>query len=235
MFKKNIGILGGMGPVASADTYVELTRICQRKYRAVQDYDYPTVILYSLPLKQFSHTGFGKDAKEKKAIISQLVNALQTLEKAGSDFLLIDCNTVHYFFKELQASVTIPIINLVDVTIKVIVQEKIKSVGVLCSQTSKDVGLYAKPLKSKGINVIAVTTKEQDQINNAILAVMSGKLTDAHITQLDTIILRLTKRGAERIILGCTEISNVVKQLTHHAILLDSQAIAIEQILAMAK
>ncbi len=235
MFQKTIGILGGMGPVASADTYVELTKMCQQKYKCVQDADFPAVVLYSLPLLEFSHEGFLDDADQRTSILNQLKNALQKLEKAGANIIIIDCNTVHHFFNDLQASIAIPIINLIDVTVEKIKSSGYTNVAVLCSQTSHDVGLYTTPLQNANVHVLTTNETEQTIVNNAILAVMGGNVTMQDIGAINGLIEKFTDDGAQCIILGCTEISNIAKQLTHKAILIDSEALAIARAMELAR
>ncbi len=235
MFQKTIGILGGMGPVASADTYVELTRLCQRKWQARQDRDYPRMFLYSLPLEDFDHTGFTTDKEQQDSIVQQLVSGLKTLEAAGSDLIIIDCNTVHYFFDRLQREIDVPIINLIEVTIAYILEKRYHTVGVLCSQTSKDISLYTHPLREAGVKVLDILEEDQADVNEAILAVMSGHIAFPHIAKVDALIDDLSVRGAECVILGCTEISNLAKQLNHHAVLVDSETLAIERALHWAR
>lgn len=235
MFKKTIGILGGMGPVASADTYTELTKICQQKYNAIQDQDFPAVVLYSLPLDDFDHKGFDDNESQKQNIVKQLTDALRKLESFGADLIIIDCNTVHYFFPELESSVTIPIINLIQLTMDKVLKYQYKKVGILCSQASKDFRLYTKPLEQAGVEVVNTSVVEQELINNAILAVMSGQVTSKHIANVNNLIENFISKGAQSVILGCTEISNLAKQLSHHAVLLDSELFAIEKSLEMAR
>lgn len=235
MFGKVIGILGGMGPVASADSYVTLTKTCQQKYNAVQDSDFPTVILYSLPLKNFDNIGFGEDLEQRAFIVDQLLKALHILEKAGAELIVIDCNTVHYFFEELQNKIKVPIINLIQLTIEYIVEVKYKKVAVLSSQTSRDLQLYTKPLERLGVEVLNTSESEQETVNEAILAVMSGLVTPIHIVKLNKIINEFNAKGAECILMGCTEISNIAGQFSHNAVLVDSEALAIEKALELAK
>lgn len=235
MFKKTIGILGGMGPVASADTYMALTRICQQQYGSVQDSDFPTVILYSLPLKEFDHTGFTENSVQRKTIVDQLVKALHKLENAGAELIVIDCNTVHYFFNELQTAIKTPIINLVQLTVEYLLSSKYKQVGVICSQTSKELNLYADPLQAAGVKVISTSVEEQDKVNEAILAVMSGSVTPHHIAKLNQIIWRFKEAGAQCVVMGCTEISNIARQFDQKMILVDSEILAIEKVLELAK
>ncbi len=235
MFKKTIGILGGMGPVASADTYMALIRICQQQYEAVQDSDFPTVVLYSLPLQEFDHIGFTENSVQRKAILDQLVKALYKLEDAGAEMIVIDCNTVHYFLNELQAVIKTPIINLVQLTVDHLLTSKYQQVGVICSQTSKDLNLYAGPLEAARVKVINTSVEEQDKVNEAILAVMSGSVTPHHIAKLNQIIWRFKEAGAQCVVMGCTEISNIARQFDNKTILVDSEILAIEKALELAK
>lgn len=235
MFRKTIGILGGIGPVASAETYVELTRLCQQQYGSVQDCDYPAVILYSLPLSDFSHRGFTNNTKGRKTVVAQLTKALRVLEQAGSDVIIIDCNTVHYFFQELQQSVHVPIIHLVQVTEDHVIKSRYNTVGLLCSQASKDIQLYTNPLTKAGITVLLTTRAEQRHLNEAILSVMGGTTTSVHTAHLNTIIDRLTTDGAEAVIIGCTEVSSIVNRIHHSAVLVDSEALAIQRAIEFAK
>lgn len=235
MFTKTIGILGGMGPVASADTYTELIKICQQKYGAIQDSEFPSVILYSLPLTNFDHKGFSNNKAGQKIVIKQLINGLKKLENAGADVIIIDCNTVHYFFNDLQKSVKVPIINLINITVEKVISNSHKKVALLCSQASKDMGLYNVPLESNGVEVINTSDSDQRFINDAILAVMSGRVASSHINRLSSIIDKFISNGAETVILGCTEISNIAKRLNDRFTLVDSELLAIEKALKFAK
>ena len=235
MFQKTIGILGGMGPVASADTYVELVKMCQQKYGCVQDSDFPAVVLYSLPLSKFDQRGFSDDSAERHAVVSQLLPALKKLEQFGAEVIIIDCNTVHYFFDELQSGIKTPIVNLIAVTVEQVKASHYTKVAVLCSQSSKDVGLYLKPLSKEGIAVLDTPQADQDMINDAILAVMGGSVTTTHIGNINAMIGRYTQGGAQCVILGCTEISNIAKQLTHETVLIDSEALAVAQAIDFAR
>lgn len=235
MFKKTIGILGGMGPVASADTYVNITKICQQNYGAVQDSDFPAIILYSLPLREFTHEGFSENSAEQKLTIEGLSKALGVLENAGAEIILMDCNTIHYFFKILQKSVNVPIVNLIEVTSDNIKENNYNKIAVICSQVSKDIGLYSVPLGELGLEVFNTSESEQEFVNDVILAVMGGTVNSAHISGLNRIIKRFGKDGAQKIILGCTEISNLAKNLENGELFIDSELLAINKAILLAK
>ena len=93
--KKTIGVLGGMGPGASADFYVHLVQYAQQRYHAVQDIDYPPVMLYSLPLPDFDERGVVDFDSTKKLLVGGVIK----LEQFGAEVIAIPCNTVHQISK----------------------------------------------------------------------------------------------------------------------------------------
>lgn len=228
-WKKIIGILGGMGPVASADTYASIVRFCQENYQSCQDDEFPTIVLYSLPIPEFSHLGFTDQEKDK--LVSKLILALKKLERAGASLILMDCNTIHYFYNQLQEAIKTPIINLISLTSQYITAYYPESkIGVLCSQTSKDLKLYSSALSNQ---VIETSELEQTWVNKIILSVMAGKNGPSHLKVMNQIIANLKSRGADHIILGCTEISNMYHGQINTFI--DSEQIAIKELLEQAK
>ena len=142
MAKKNktIGILGGMGPEASANLYSKMIKYTQHEYGAVQDSDYPPIIIYSMPLLGFDETGI----VDQDSVKMQLIEGVRKLENAGCDLIIIGCNTVHIFFDEMQAAVNIPILNIVEETKKKVVDFGCKKVGLFASESTSKTKLYQK-------------------------------------------------------------------------------------------
>ncbi len=235
MFSKTIGILGGMGPVASADTYRELVEICQKKYNASEDRDFPHIIFYSVPLIDLTHKGFSGSETPQKRIKDRLVLELKKLQGAGAEIIMVDCTTVHHFFRDLQKTISVPLIDLIGITVEHIKRRNYWRIAVLCSATSRAVGLYTNPLEREGIEVLNTSEDEQKSVNKAILAVMSGSVSREHITKLNDIIERFLREGAQGIIIGCTEISHIGKDLNSKASYVDSRSLALEKILTLAK
>lgn len=228
--RKTIGVLGGMGPVASAETYMQIIRICQRKYGAIEDIDFPEIFIYSLPLEGFDSVGF--HTKDRTRILKQLITALQKLETAGADMIIIDCNTVHYFYEELQKNLAPKILNLIEITAAYVQKNHIRTVGVLSSRTSKRVGLYEKALKNVGVHSIDTTDAEQRLLDKAILAVMADKVSYEECAAVNNVIERMFRAGADAIILGCTEISYLLKERVDANRYIDSQSLAIHHAVA---
>lgn len=206
--KKTIGILGGMGPLATVNLYYEIIKIAQNKYHAVQDYDYPPMIIYNLPITGFDETGF----KKPQLVKEQLLAGAKTLEKAGCDFIVIGCNTMYYFYHYLQSKLKISVINIVKETSKKVEEEKYQKIGILSSESTKRLKLYENELKKPGILSIQVSNYQQEKINHVVLNVMSGKHNQGDLEIIKSIIQDLCKKGAEAIIIACTELPLVISQ-----------------------
>ncbi|MDA3815494.1 MAG: amino acid racemase, partial [Patescibacteria group bacterium] len=197
-----IGILGGMGPAASASVYEKIIELAQKNYKAEQDTDYPPMMLYNLPLMGFDETGFIEPALVKK----QLIEGVKKLEKAGSNFVIIACNTVHFFYDDIQKAVNVPVINLLGKAVARAHESGFKKIGLLSSESTKKLHLYRNIATENNIKIIETTNKEQELVNDVILKVMSGDEGLAEKKILKRIIKRMKSVGAEAIVLGCTEL-----------------------------
>ena len=205
---KNIGILGGMGAAASADFYRELVGILQKEHHAEQDSDFPPMFIYNLPLTGFDETGFANEALVKK----QLLVGVQKLENAGSDFVVIPCNTVHHFEKDMREAITAPLLSIIEATVDEVEHRKFKKVGLLTSQSTRKYGLYETGLRKRGIDFLSVTDEEQKEINAVIHHVIGGTHGIQEVLDLHAVISRLQNEGAEAIILGCTGLPLAISQ-----------------------
>ena len=154
---KTIGVLGGMGPEASATFYNMIINICHKKYNAQQDTDYPPMIIYSLPLEGFDETGI----VDQEKVLRQLIKGIKVLESSGSDFIVIACNTVHCFIDELRKNVKIPILSIIEETSNKLKLDKINSVGLLASETTFQLDIYGENLNKNHIKVINPSKEKQ--------------------------------------------------------------------------
>jgi aspartate racemase len=206
---KTIGLLGGMGPAASAKMYADLVVLAQKKYHAVQDTDYPPMHIYSLPLVGFDETGI----TSADSVKIQLCDAAKTLEKAGSDFIVIACNTVHVFIDDIQSSVRVPIFSMIEETVRYIKDLGIKQLGLLSSETTRELNLYQKAFEKAGLVLFQATKQEQKEVTGIIKNVMGGKQGEKDSKVLSTLVNQLAKNGAECVVLGCTELPLAAKNL----------------------
>jgi len=207
---KTIGVLGGMGPEASANLYSKIIKYAQNEYGAVQDFDYPPIIIYSLPLFGFDETGIVDEALVKK----QLIEGVKKLELAGCDLVIIACNTVHSYFEEMQSAVKVPIFNIIEETKKRVEKLGYKKVGLFASESTNKLKLYQKRFTDSNIEVISPNSEQQQILNKVIEHVMGGNQKIEDVILLKEIARDYIRQGAEAIVMGCTEIPLAINQ-TH--------------------
>ncbi len=207
---KTIGVLGGMGPEASSSLYSKIIKYSQYKYGAVQDFDYPPIIIYSLPLFGFDETGIVGEELVKK----QLIEGVGKLELAGCNLIIVACNTVHSYFHEMQSAVKVPILNIIEETKKRVIEFGYKKVGLFASESTSKLKLYQKRFTDSNIEVIAPNKDQQKILNRVIENVMGGNQKTEDIIVLKDVARDYIEQGAEAIVMGCTEIPLAINQ-TH--------------------
>lgn len=221
---KTIGVLGGMGPEASVNLYAGLVKYAQKGYGAVQDNDYPPVILYSIPLEGFDETGI----VDTMLVKTQLIEGVKKLESAGCDLVILGCNTVHVFYHDLQASIKIPILNIVAETKARVLRQGFKKVGLFASETTVNTKLYQENFAKSGISVFSPNKAQQKVITTVIEHVMGGRQGPSDTAALKSIASDYVKKGAEAIIVGCTEIPLAIGQEQFEVPLFDTTSIIVQ-------
>ena len=205
---KTIGILGGMGPVASSTLYQRIIEYSQYEYKAMQDNEYPPVLLNSITLDGFDETGI----TDNKLVLEQLLLGVRDLERGGADFIIVACNTVHYFFKELQDAVNIQLFNIIDQARKDVVKHGFSRVGLFSSEYTQRLRLYQHLFTGSDIDVIVATPVQQRVLNEVIKNVMGGRQGLTDVFKLKEVLRDFTGQGAEGIVLGCTELPLALNQ-----------------------
>jgi aspartate racemase len=196
-----------MGPEASSYFYDLLLDIAQEKYGAVQDTDYPPIVIYNLPLEGFDETGI----RDEEAVRAQLIEGVKKLESFGARYIVIACNTVHQFYEEMQTSVSVPIINIVSEAAAEASKRGYKQVLLLSSESTNKMRLYANACEALGLATISADTEDQKALNQVILHVMAGTQGAADIQAVDAIVKRL-EGSADAVLLGCTELPLAVRE-----------------------
>ena len=196
--KKTIGIIGGMGPAATVDLFqkiVENTNAhCDREHIHILIDNYPQIPDRTHAIKEGSN-----------APVSYILEAAGRLEDAGADFLIIPCNTSHYFYDEICAGTSIPVINMIEETAKWIRNKGYKKVGLFATDGVLSSGVYEKYFKNYGIQLLLPDVEEQKAVMHLIYdEIKAGK--EPHSDGLNSVIHRMKICGAEAFVLGCTEL-----------------------------
>jgi len=205
--EKIIGILGGMGPEATADLYLRIIRATPAK----RDQDHPRVIIYSnskVPDRTAAILGTGPSP------MPELIRAGKRLEESGADFIIIPCNTAHYFIDQLQKELRVPILHMIRLSAAEARESypKAKKAGLLATDGTVKSGLYKAAFAEVGIETIEPMPEGQADVMKAIYqCIKAGNLIDGGLL-LRGVANDLIASGADMIICGCTEVSLVLKQ-----------------------
>lgn len=227
---KVIGVLGGMGPEASLETYKRIIRYAQKKYNAVQDFEYPHVIINSITLNDFNETGILDDA----SVFKQLLKGAKMLEVASCKAIVMACNTVHVFWEKLAKGINVPLFNMVDLTIEKAKLQKHAKLFLLSSKTTKESGLYTKSAEKNGMGFLTINEDEQLMLDAIIRNMMSGKIQSKDRAELLRLIDKYYRLGANAVVLGCTELPILINQSHTKVPVFDSLQVAVEAIVDFA-
>ena len=211
-----IGILGGMGTQAGLDFCNKLAVLNRGKI----DQEYPLFLLYNksnIPgrpesigsqTKNLSNKSTNKTSRAKyNRVLKSLLKGCKLLEKNKCKFIVIPCNTAHYWFDDLQNKINIPIINMPKEVFKFTKKKcrKNSKVGLLATEGTLKTGVYKKFFE-KDYQLIEPSQKIQKlSVNKAIRLVKMGNVKAA-AKAIKPAIDSLIKRKCKKIILGCTEL-----------------------------
>jgi aspartate racemase len=191
-----------MGPEATADLYYQIVKNTPAK----KDQDHIPTLIYSLP--QVPDRMASIRAGDLK-IVPYLVEGVTRLENAGASFIAIPCNTVHYFYNYMQDAVSIPIIHMIKETANEVEENypDLNKIGLLATTGTLESQLYENELKDKGFEVIIPDDSvEIEMVMKAVFGIKAGSDKQRNEDLLAMAGAHIINKGAELIVLGCTEI-----------------------------
>jgi aspartate racemase len=202
---KKIGILGGMSPESTVEYYQYITRTYTQRFG---DYGYPEIIIYSVSFQPYVDW---PGAERWDLVAHGLSEAARKLEAAGADFIVIATNTMHLVLDQVQASVHIPVLNLLEVVGQAILARGMRTMGLLGTRFTMEKSLYPDALGRMGITVLVPDATDRAYVNRVIYdELVAGQIRDESRAGYAAVIRKLAARGAQGVILGCTEIPLLV-------------------------
>lgn len=228
---RTIGVLGGMGPAAAADFYVRIVAT----HGALRDQDHPPCILYSatqVPDRSAFLLEGGADPT------AELVAAARLIEAAGADFIAMPCNSAHAFLQPMRAAVEVPVLDMIALATAAVarVVPQAALIGVLATSGTVDAGLYGGPLERRGLATLYPDAAVQEQVMAAIKDVKAGLAPrpGASDSRLVAAAAHLSNRGADCIIMGCTEVPLALTPADSPVALIDGNQVLVDTTLALA-
>ena len=182
------------------------------------------IVMYSVDFKEIRELQLEARWDETTNL---MIDAARRVERGGADFVLICTNTMHEMAEEVEASISIPLLHIADVTAERIISSGLKKVGLLGSAFTMEQDFYKGRLIDKyGLEVVIPSQIERQVVDNIIFNELClGEIKDSSREQIETIMGNLVDDGAQGIILGCTELPSLVKQKDCSVPLFDTTAI----------
>lgn len=218
--EKVIGVLGGLGPWATLDLFEKILTLTP----AGRDQDHFRLIIDNNPkIPDRSPAVFGTGDDPTPA----LVQTAQNLERAGADFIVIPCNTAHFFYDAVCRAVNIPVLHIMNEVAASAgeIVPGLRKVGVLATAATVQSRLYHDAFERVGVTVIGPDERGQDVVNRAIYGVKAGRMGPDVTRELVAVASALVAGGAQAIVLGCTELPFVLHDQDLTVPLLDSNLI----------
>lgn len=194
-----IGIISGIGPLAGADVLAKLFRNAAQLYGAIEDYEYPELVLVNHGIKGVDNTGALADRFQQ-----ELTDVMLQLENHGCGIIGIACNTAHVYFENLNVGSRTTLVNLIDVVSSAAMQADSKYL-LLSSSTTKLQKLYHGYLEKYGVSFCEASPEQQIRLDTIIGLVMAHKLTESGAL-MDMVLASAKLQGCNAVIAGCTEL-----------------------------
>lgn len=202
-----MGLIGGTSWASTLEYYRIINKKVEQRLKGLHS---AHCIIYSVDFEEFVI----KNKDKWDLITEKYINIARKLEQTGAEFIIICANTMHKTAEKVEKNIGIPLIHIADVTGKKIFQKNLKKIGLLGTKTTMQEDFYKKRLENKfSIDVIVPELDQQVIIHNIIFDELThGIILDSSKSKYLEVIDDLFLRGAEGIILGCTEIPLLIKQ-----------------------
>lgn len=202
---KTIGLLGGMSWESTVTYYQIINETVKKELGGLHS---AKILMYSVDFEEIERYQSSGEWDKSAAVLS---DAAQRLEQAGADFIVICTNTMHKVAPEIKSSIKIPLLHIAEVTAQRLKEYGIKKVGLLGTKYTMKQDFYKERLEEAGIEVLIPDASAIDTINKIIFSELCvGRIRESSKRVFLRAIGWLKSRGAQGVILGCTEIGLLI-------------------------
>ena len=221
---KTIGLIGGMSWESTVTYYKIINETVKEKLGGLHS---AKCILYSVDFQEIEECQANGNWEKSGEILGE---AAYNLEKAGADFIVICTNTMHKVVNQIKEKISVPILHIAEMTAEKILEKGLKNIALLGTKYTMEQDFYKSKLIEKGINVIIPDKNDIETINEVIYDELClGTINFNSKKKFLEIVDKLRSKGAEGIILGCTEIGLLIQNEDTDVPLFDTAIIHAEQ------
>lgn len=199
---KTLGIIGGLGPETTAKFYMQIVTLCAKKNKLQR----PNILIANVPISFELEERFINRSEGKRELCALLTNAAKTLEKSGADFIVLPCNTAHVFIDDIRNSVDIPVLSIIEESVKTLKSRGVVKVGLLATPAT-----IKNKLFDKKIDLISPSKSNQRKMGLIINNILRNQDIDKNRFELLQIIDSIAKKS-DALLLACTDLQLLIPE-----------------------
>lgn len=196
---KAIGIIGGMGPAATADFFAKLIAATGAK----RDQDHLRILIDNNPRVPDRNAAIAGRGPSPGPALSA---SARGLERSGADCIVIACNTAHAFQAEIEAAIDVPFLSMIDATVDAALASSAARVGVLAADGCRRAQLYQRAFAARGVEALLLNGEAQAAFMQLIYRIKAGDIGAETRAAMQAHAIHLNARGAQAIVAACTEV-----------------------------
>ena len=203
---KTVGIIGGLGPETTSEFYLDLVFSCAKKDKTAR----PAIMIASVPLPYQVEEDLILRSEGMERYIPFLTAEARRLEKAEVDFIVMPCNSLHVFIEQIRKSVSVPVLSIVEETVKFLKKEKMNKVGIISTSATIKNKLYEHAFAENGIEYVVPNELQQARMGKFILNLVVGQQKNRDREELISIINDFDNKDLDCVILACTDLQLLI-------------------------
>ncbi len=203
---KTVGIIGGLGPETTSEFYLDIIFSCQKKEKTTR----PPIIISNVPLPyQIEEDAISKNVGIERCL-PFLAQEAKRLEKAGAEFIVMPCNSLHVFIEDIRKSVSVPVLSIVEETVKFLKKNNLHKVGIVSTSATIKNKLYENAFKQNGIGYETPNDFQQAKMGKFILNLVTGQQNNKDREELIAIINDFENKNIDCVVLACTDLQLLI-------------------------
>lgn len=199
---KTVGIIGGFGPETTAAFQLEIVDLCA----AQKQQERPPILMWNTPIPLQIEDDLILKGESVDKFLPFLISGAKMLEKAGSNFLVFPCNTLHVFINEIRNAVSIPVLSIVDEMAMSLEKNGVNKIGLIGTNITTQSNMHTNKLRTFGIETVLLSKEDQVHIDRVIHNILNQKDMLKTKKDLERIANTFKIRGVHHILLACTDL-----------------------------
>lgn len=203
---RTVGIIGGLGPETTAEFYLDIIFSIYK----ISKEQRPSIFISSVPLPYQIEADLIERNEGGERYIPYLTAEAKRLEKAGADFLVMPCNSLHVFISEIRESVSLPVLSIIEETVNFVKEKSYKKVGIISTSATIQNKLYENAFKKASIDYVTPNDFQQAKMGKIIINLVTGQQRNEDREEIIKITDSFDKKDVDCVALACTDLQLLI-------------------------